>query len=163
MRAARRSEGSRWQNPVLDEAQARFPKAFFRRGLRPAALKLDVARDLKRFMPEVSMNGIRRALEIYCGTRWYLEEIAKGGDRRDLLGRPVGPIDPVARRRALSRLLAGEGRPGSAAPRERDPGRTPVAESAGQARAGGRRTLAIRGEASLEALLAVARSRGYRV
>lgn len=146
--SARARRGRRWQDPILAEAARRFPDAFASFGSRPHPLKLRVERDLGRFMPELSNNQIRQSLATYCGTRWYLEALASGGERVDLFGRPSGAVDETARRRALDRLMAADPSP--------EPSPSPPASDR-------RPRLGIKGEAGLDVRLAIARSRGYRV
>lgn len=139
----RPKRGRTWGDPILAEAAARFPLAFACFGSRPRPLKLRIEQDLREILLGVSTNRIREALRLYCGTRWYLEAIARGGVRVDLDGRVAGEVDGGARRRALDRLMEGTASP-------LQTGR-------------GRPSLALKGEAALEVRLAMARSRGFRV
>lgn len=143
---AKAKRGQAWKDPVLAEASERFPEAFVRYGVRPAALKIRIEQDLKRFMVAYSTNRIRKSLQTYCETRWYLEAVARGGERVDLFGRPAGAIDDRARVLALDRLMA----------------KAPPAGDAGAGH-GPRRRLAHKGAASLELRLSIARTKGFRV
>ena len=87
---------------ILSEA---FPRAFALYERRRRPLKIGIHADIAARCPALTPREIGRALQLYTGSRGYLQAVAFGSARVDLDGNPAGSITAEHRERARLRLL----------------------------------------------------------
>ena len=82
----------------------RFPQTFKPRGAPKPPLKIGIADDVMRAMPELSSKIVRIALADYTWGSTYCEQVVEGAMRIDLDGNPCGAVSKSEEEFAKRRL-----------------------------------------------------------
>jgi sRNA-binding protein len=91
---------------LIADLAARFPEAFFVRGIQRRPLKIGTYHDIIAAAPDVDRKVLSRALFRYTNAFGYLGNLLEGAVRVGLDGNPAGVVDAGAAQHARMRFAA---------------------------------------------------------